>query len=335
MITTGKQGRGVAVVDGGADDGTVVRIADAGAPDAAPVRRPLGEVLTEREFKVRKGGYKSLTGAQRIAIAEALRDGDLELTESSADGDSSDDAAPVPRRAVRPYNRAVARRIKQDYETSSAFEYRLNGAGRMIVLPSETEPERLFIAGASGSGKSYFAADYMREYARMFPDRRILLFSTHEDEKAYQDIEIEAVALDEDFTAAPLALTDLEASLCVFDDCDALQDRKLARAVEALNLDLINNGRKYDIHVVTLSHVLMGYAKTRCQLMEASRVVFFPGGNDYHSRRWMKVYGGINDAWQKRILAEPSRWICVDMRQPRSYVTENAVVLVRGDPTGQ
>ena len=323
MLTTGRQGRAVAVVSGGADDGVVIRIADADV--ATPVRRPLGEVLTERELKVRPNGYKSLTYAQRAAIEAALRDGRLELTD--------DDEEEPPGRPI--FDRAIARRVKKSYDKVSETEFRLNGAGHMLVLPSGPEPERVFIAGASGSGKSYFAADYMREYRSMYPDRRILLFSTHEDEKAYEDIDVDAVALDAEFTEAPLSLTDLQGSLCVFDDCDALQDKKLSKAVEALNLDLINNGRKYDIHVVTLSHVLMGYAKTRCQLMEASRVVFFPGGNDYHSKRWMKVYGGINDAWQRQILKEPSRWVCVDMRQPRSYITENAVVLVKGEPTSQ
>lgn len=339
MISTGREGRAVAIVAGGPDDGVVVRIAEPGAYESAkPPARALSEVLTERELRLDKTKFKAIGVLARQRIAEAISSGALTLdseTEDADDTDSTDsDEAKRPARCaitakmLAGLNPEVGRRVARDYAERSTHEFRL-GAGRMVVLPNKDEPERVFVAGASGSGKSYFAASYMREYLELFPERRVILFSTHQNERAYEQLEHTAVELGDSFLETPLTLDNLAGSLCVFDDCDALQSRPLAKAVEAVNLDLINNGRKYDIHVMTLSHVLMGYAKTRCQLIEASRVVFFPGGNDYHSRRWMKVYGGLNEHWQSKILGEPSRWICVDMRMPKSYVTETAVVIVR------
>ena len=353
MLTlNGKLGRAVAVVNGGPDDGTVVRIAEDTDPAEVP-RRQLEDVLNEVELRVDQKKYKAIHEAARRRIAEAIASGmltlDSDASESSdADDDDygrgdygSDDDEP-PEEVKKPTRRRVitakdlagldpkiGRRVARAYDEHSRHEFRLS-AGKMVVLPAK-ESERVFVAGASGSGKSFFTASYMREYLEMFPDRTIYLFSTHDGEKAYESVEHNAIPLDDSFIENPLTLDNLTGSLCVFDDCDALQDKKLSKAVEALNLDLINNGRKYDIHVVTLSHILMGYAKTRAQLIEANRVVLYPGGNDYHAKRWMKVYGGIPDRWAREILQEKTRWICFDMRLPRSYITENAVVIIRGD----
>jgi hypothetical protein len=340
MISTGRAGRAVAVVNGGEHDGTVIRIVDSASAISAEEkvetpRRDLHEVLTEDDLIQRRGGNRLLPLQTRLAIAGAIQRGEIILDSASDDEGSADsdvteyvDARSL-RKGYRPNDipPAVTRRIARSYEEKSRTEYRLDD-GKMVVLPSRPDTERVFVAGKSGSGKSWFAASYMREYLDLYPDRKIFLFSTHEGERAYAQIEHAQIALDEDFVANPLSLEDLSGSLCVFDDCDALQDKKLMAAVDNLNLDLINNGRKYDIHVMTLAHQLMEYKRTRGQLNEANRVVFFPGGSAYHSQRYLKVYAGMTGDQIRRVMAEKTRWICLDLRLPTSYVTENAVVVV-------
>lgn len=344
MLSTGRNGRAVAVVNGGEHDGTVIRIVDEAQARAASAeekkaetpRRDIHEVLTEDDLYQRRGGNRLLPLETRLAIAGAIQRGEIILDSASDDESSSSsasecvDARTLPsRRGYRPNTipPAVTRRIARSYEEKSRTEYRLDD-GKMVVLPSKPDTERTFVAGKSGSGKSWFAASYMREYLELYPDRKIFLFSTHEGERAYQQIEHLQIALNEDFVANPLTLEDLAGSLCVFDDCDALQDKKLMAAVDALNLDLINNGRKYNIHTMTLAHQLMEYKRTRGQLNEANRVVFFPGGSAYHSQRYLKVYAGMTGDQIKRIMAEKTRWVCLDLRLPTTYVTENAVVVV-------
>lgn len=305
MISTGRTGRAVAVVSGGAHDGTIIRLLDQDNKDAAEVpQRDMHEVLDEGDFFIDPAKYKLLPLADRLAIAAALQNGDF------------DDEEDEP----------VRNRIAARYRERSKTEYRLDD-GRMVVLPNK-EPERVFVAGKSGAGKSFWTASYMREYGELFPDRTIYLFSTHDGEKAYSLIEHTPIPLNEAFVDAPPSLEDLKNSLCVFDDCDNLQDKKIAKACDALNADLICNGRKHNIHVVTLSHQLMEYQRTRGQLNEANRVIFFPQGSAYHNQRYLKVYAGLSGDWVKKILAERSRWICLDLRIPQSYVTENAVVIV-------
>jgi hypothetical protein len=307
MISTGREGRAVAVVLGGKHEGTVIRISMSAAEAETP-KRPMHEVLDESDFIIDPRKFRKLPLDEQLRIAIALQESDEEDPEEEQ-------------------KKMLQRRITAAYKARSSTEYRLDD-GKMVVLPSR-ETERVFVAGKSGAGKSCWAASYMREYSEMFPDRKIYLFSTHEDEKAYEEIEHTAIPLGEEFIESPPTLEALENTLCLFDDTDNLQNKKLLKAVDAVNADLISNGRKYNIHVVTLNHQLMEHSRTRNQLNEANRVVFFPQGSAYHTQRYLKVYAGLDGKWVKKILDERSRWICLDLRLPTSYVTENAVVIIK------
>lgn len=314
MISTGRQGRAVAVVCGGEYDGTIVRLLEREAPEEkeAPRRHPR-DVLAEEDFVIDPEKYKLLRPEQRLAIADAIAAGDFAEEESEEED-------PLPMRRVH-------RRAAMVYRAKASKEYRIED-GKMVVLP-DRQPERVFVAARSGAGKSCWAASYMREYLEMFPDRKIYLFSTHESERAYQQLDHIAIPLDQDFAEHLPSLEDLSGSLCVFDDCDNLTDKKVAVACDALNANLVANGRKYDIHVLTLAHMVTEYRRTRVQLMEANRTVLFPqGGSQYHNQRYLKVYAGLGAQQINALLAERSRWVCLDLRAPPSYVTENAVVVL-------
>jgi len=336
MISTSSKGRAVAVVAGGSHDGVIIRIAD--ESEAETPKRDIHEVLNEGDYRLDPEKVRLLTLEQRQMLFAALMNGDFSTDDESSEEDFKEYE---PRPPSAPQRRVVhrgiqsphlppsdvSRRVAAAYKEKSKYEYRLDD-GKMIVLPSK-ETERVFVAGKSGAGKSCFAASYIREYQEMFPDRKVFLFSTHDGEKAYEMLEHAAIVLDEGFKENPPSLDDLKSSLCVFDDCDSLQDKGLLAAVDSLNLDLINNGRKYGISVITLAHQLMNYKQTRGQLNEANRVVFFPQASAYHNQAYLKRYAGLNGEWIKKILAEKSRWICLDLRLPQSYVTENAVVIIR------
>lgn len=319
MLSTGRVGRALAVVCGGSHNGTIVRLLrDDESQHAEVPRRDPREVLDEDDFMIDPLKYRLLPLPQRLAIAEALARGDFQEDE----GDESEEED----REIR-MTKAVHRRAGRTYKAKSSTEFRID-SGAMVGLPSQ-ESERIFVAARSGAGKSCWAACYMREYLDMFPGRTIYLFSTHEDEKAYQAIQHTAIPLDVDFPDNIPQLEDLRNSLCVFDDCDHLTDKKIAKACDSLNANLISNGRKYDIHVLTLAHMITEQHRTRVQLMEANRVVFFPqGGSQYHNKRYLKVYAGLSEPQAAKLMSERSRWICLDLRSPMSYITENAVVVV-------
>jgi hypothetical protein len=164
----------------------------------------------------------------------------------------------------------------------------------------------------------------------MFPKRSIFLFSTHDGEKAYEELPVTQIDLDQEFLDDPPGLAELKESLVIFDDTDNLQDKGLQRAVQAVNSDLLANGRKHGIYVITLNHQISDYSRTRTQLNEANRVVLFPNaGGTYHVTRFLKVYAGMDKVQIKKFLDTSSRWACLGTTIPAYVITENECYLVR------
>lgn len=201
--------------------------------------------------------------------------------------------------------------------------------GEMIITPS-VETERMYIAGKSGCGKSTIAARYMGEYLKIFPDRRIFLFSRHTEEKAYEDIPHQAIELTDELLEAPIELTEIKDALIVFDDTDNLQDKRIKKALQLLNDDIISNGRKYNIHCLTLAHQLLNYKESRNLLNEANRVVFFNNGTTYHIKNYLAKYAGIDAQMTRKILALKSRWTLVSLGYPMYILYDHGAFLLHG-----
>lgn len=197
----------------------------------------------------------------------------------------------------------------------------------MTIIPSN-ETERIFIAGKSGVGKSTVAARYMMEYCLKFPDRKVILFSRHDDDPAFKDVKHMAIALDPEIVLEPPQLEHLKDALVVFDDCDNLQDKDISKAINKLNGDIISNGRKFNIHTLYLAHMICNGGPTRAILNEANRVVFFLAGSVYHSDRWLKVYAGVDNATRKRILGLPSRWVCISTGYPMYCLYDKGAFII-------
>jgi hypothetical protein len=218
-------------------------------------------------------------------------------------------------------------KLQRELAAKNRYEY-FSDDGTLCVLPSK-HSERVYVAGKSGAGKSTFTAQYIREYQEMFKERRVILFSTHDDEKAYRKLNITQVELDAEFVENPPTLDELAECLVVFDDTDNLQDKKLQAVINGVNADLLANGRKYNIHVITLAHQLMDYGRSRTLLNEANRVVFFNGGSAYHIQRYMKVYAGLEPKQIRRILNSKSRWTCIGLTLPNYVINEHEVYIIR------
>jgi hypothetical protein len=248
----------------------------------------------------------ALTAAQKALIAASLK----------KDGFDAEDSEPA---------RLIERALAGDHCSS----IRAPAGGSFILHPSET-PERVYIAGPSGAGKSTITAQYIREWCEMYPKRSVFLFSTHDGERAYEELPVTQIELDQDFLDDPPGLAELKESLVIFDDCDNLQDKGLQKAVQAVNNDLLANGRKHSIYTITLNHQISDYSRTRTQLNEANRVVVFPNaGGTYHITRFLKVYAGMDKVQIKKFLDTSSRWACLGTTIPGYVVTENECYLVR------
>lgn len=283
----------VAVVVGGSYDGKVISI----LKDTPDTDRDPFEQLDIKEFIE---NFKLMDIDERMEIVRQLK-GEEKL-------------------------KANGKKFKEKFDESCANKFKID-SGQFNILPSKLT-ERVFIAGASGSGKSTIASMYIHEYKIMFPKNNVYLLSTHDGEKAYDVHEIKQIKLDSEFLENPPTLDDLTDSLVIFDDADNLQDKKIQKAVNALNSDLISNGRKYNIHVLSLAHQLMDYSRTRLLLIEANRVIFFLNSGKYHTQRYLRVYAGLDQKQIRQIIDLKSRWVCLSTGIPNYYISQYEVGLI-------
>jgi hypothetical protein len=301
-----KRGKQIAAVCGGTYDGEILRLTEEeDEPDIEVDQENFFTLFSAKEFCEHVGRDRTLTAKNQCAIRKAIIEGYEPADEY---------LLPV----YEDIKEKLNERLKKQFDIDT---------GCMFILPSE-ETERVFIAGKSGSGKSFLAALYMNEYHRMFPKRTIYLISRHDGEKAYAEIPHQVIPLSEfENGESPVELKDLSESLVVFDDCDNVPTKKLFDTIKKLCDDIISNGRKYGIHTVWLNHQLMEATKTRNLLNEANKVIFFNAGSAYHNKRFLKEYAGFLPEVIKKISKLKSRWCMVSMAPPQYIVHEHGAFL--------
>jgi len=267
------------------------------------------DILDDDDFNINK--YKKFNLRDRNILTKSLKN----------------NYEPSDNHLIDKYNKLSSKledRLKKEFEISS---------GQMLPIPNE-EPERVFVAGKNGSGKSIFSSLYAKKYSEMYPKNKIFIFTRHEDEKAYKIVKhIECLCNDSlleelDDMKDGLDITDFKNSLVIFDDCDNLTNTKLKVKLKNQLDDFITNGRKYGIYVLVVEHHLLNYKSTRNILNEAHKVVFFNNSSKYHIKRYLKTYAGLEPNMIKKIVGLKSRWVMLSESIPQYILHEHGVFII-------
>lgn len=298
-------GKAIAVVCGGEyDDKTIYIKNEEDEPDRNLEDEDVYDILDDDDFIMNKK-YKKYTVRDRNKITKAIKQG----------------IEPLDEYLIEQYDhlrQKVNDRLKKELELS---------CGTMIPLPDE-KSERVYVAGKAGSGKSRWASIYAQEFHKMFPKKKIYIFTKHESEKAYHNVPHIEITHDNEILQSPIDIVKLSKSLVIFDDCDYVQDKFVEKNLRNLNDDLITAGRKYDIYVLTLQHQLMAYKQTRNILNEANKVIFFNNSTKYHITRYLKTYIGLDPNMIKKINALKSRWTMLCLETPSYVLHEHGIFII-------
>lgn len=205
--------------------------------------------------------------------------------------------------------------------------------GKFYPIPrlKRNDRECLFVTGPSGSGKSTYVAKYIERFRKIFPKRRIIIFSKVEDDPAldiYNPIRIE---INNELIENPIKPEELEKSLVIFDDIDTISDNKLKDAVHKIKDDALQIGRHYQIYVVVTSHICKNHNKTKINLIESHSFTFFPSsGSIAGPKSIMKDYIGLDKKTIERILesGKNSRWVTIYTHFPQFVMTEKEIYLL-------
>lgn len=192
----------------------------------------------------------------------------------------------------------------------------------------QTDPEKRrvdYMAGKSGSGKSYAGAGLARKFKKLYPDRPIYGFckTKFADDPAYADLGI--LQLPMSFFAGAGAM-DLEkcfggdGCLILFDDWDSMENSDI-KLLTGVIKDVLNVGRKLKLSCIITSHLLTNYMQTRGIIHEADWITIFPQSCQRNSMQYLCDKLGVPKDVTCRLKAK-GRWVSIHNSNPVCVLSE-------------
>ena len=301
--------RPIARVKGGNNDGDILYLNENGSKDARKqMKRTIDRSKYASMLKELKPAEKTKTF---VRLEEALHRG----TEPS----SMDEKEPV---------KGVYERMWKDSHSDKTIELDDEGQFELLPNPDPKKREVWYIAGQSGSGKSYIAKSLASYYKKLFPEREVYLISKLKEDATLDALKFLKRLNIQSFIDDYPDLDEFKDCLCIFDDYDTLTG-DAEKVVLKLVDDIAIMGRHTNTSMLCLSHYLTNYKKTRLILTEATHIVVYPQSTSYHAMRYLlKNQVGLDEDDLKRYRKFGSRWICFVKGFPTMMISQkNAEIL--------
>lgn len=270
----------------------------------------------------------------------------LLLTDASARPPTEDATAIAVMRPTKGKSRdQIAWLVKDPKRGAPGFS--ADAGSSWHVLPEMREGQRdvLMVAGPSGCGKSTFASQYARDFQEWFASGkkkpRVLIVNRDDpkDDRAFDGVDF--VHIDPaELAVEPLELEDIMdpkmPTLCIFDDCEALTDKKMQKALEDFSQACLERGRKKGIYVLHVSHRPAAGRATRVILQEQTGV-WLPtqhsgaGNTKYMLEKHLNVPGELRTIFRKH-ADEFGHWVVLRTDScPRLMISPKKVSILDED----
>ena len=207
----------------------------------------------------------------------------------------------------------------------------LNGDLKFQPIPSNAERDVLYVSGMSGSGKSYYTAEYLKQYHKKWPKRDVFLFSSIDQDacldalKFLKRIDIRK----KEFLEMELQAKDFEDSCVVFDDCDVLTNKAVKKQVFLILDSILQTGRHHKTTCVFTSHCACNGLQTKIVLNEATSITVFPKTSGNKALNYLAdTYLGLDKHQTAALKKISGRWITVVRAFPRCVITERTAYLL-------
>lgn len=275
--------------------------------------KPSGTAFNRAKYAARLRGY---TNSQRDEI--------FRMIERALKVGAED----LPGKVAEPLQH-LYRTIKYDAEHEAVVE--LDESEKFELLPNTSmSPEQrtiMYIAGMSGSGKSYLARNVIENYRRLFPKRKVYLISHLKKESTGTLEECEGGPLDrinpETLVVSPLSIEEVPECLIVLDDWETFEDKKIMDAIYKTIATIVSEGRHTSTSLLVCAHKLTDYSRTRLILSESHIIVVYPkGATPKHIENLLTNYVGVSKKVIQRLRRSGSRWLAFYKKYPVICVGE-------------
>jgi chromosomal replication initiation ATPase DnaA len=145
-----------------------------------------------------------------------------------------------------------------------------------LVPNTKTERQCIYICGQSGSGKSYFTSQYVKQYKKTYPKNDIFVISSIAEDKAIDILKpIRINVLHEDFLQDEFTSEDFKNSLVIADDVDVFPT-KIRKKVMSIVNNILVVGRHSNVSMCFTTHNPCAGNETKLLLSEAHVITVFP-----------------------------------------------------------
>jgi len=195
-----------------------------------------------------------------------------------------------------------------------------------------SERDILYITGASGSGKSYYASSYIKNYIKKNPRHEVFLFSSIDEDKALDDIkQIKRFDINHpEFLEEEFHITDFRNSLVIFDDTDCMTNKKILKQVNLILDIVLQTGRKYACSCIYTSHSACNGSATKLILNESHSITFFINGMGGKAIHYLlDNYLGLSKQQIIKVKDIPSRSTTIIKTFPQLIMTQKMICFTK------
>jgi hypothetical protein len=168
---------------------------------------------------------------------------------------------------------------KKDNKVNCFTEMEITDGHKFVHIPNQNnDRDVIYVAGQSGSGKSYYIKQYTLQYIKMYPKRPIYLFSYLKEDETLDSVKkIQRINIyDNDFMRSNLTSDDFKDCLVIYDDIDCIPNKKLKEKVMNLLQQCLQIGRHSGTNVCYACHQVCNGHETKSILNECTSITFFP-----------------------------------------------------------
>ncbi len=227
--------------------------------------------------------------------------------------------------------REICDLIKEELNIRSRKEFTIHDDGIIKMLPNfESSWEHAYIAGPTGSGKSYQIKKLAEEMRLVYPDKKIYVISEVEEDPLLDKIQGGVRRLDiEELLENPKEPEFFRDCLLIFDDIDSIEDKDNLKAINAMRDAYLKRGSKTNTSVIVSSHLISNYKETRVVLNECSTITIFPKSGCTNGIEYvLKRYVGLGKDQIRKIFELPTRSVTIYKRYPMFVVYDHGIYLL-------
>lgn len=193
--------------------------------------------------------------------------------------------------------------------------------------------------GPSEAGKSWLVKEICKFDKRKRP---VIVFSKIIDDVSLRELKKLRTACDKKTRLIQIPLltekdlfdlptnTDLKDCIVLFDDIDSFP-KEMSDFLREYRDSILESGRHNNITVISTSHLLRNYGKTKTILNEAELICLFPSANKFHATMFLKDRFGLEKQESNFFInkaMKTGRMLCMRMSAPNMVIHSKGVIMM-------